>query len=219
MLVKILVFAICHCFLADESVLSLGDSYTIGEGVPEKGRWPVQLVEKLNEKGRKFTAPKIIAKTGWTTDELQSAIAETELAEQYDWVTLLIGVNNQYRGRDVEEYRRQFQALLQLAIEKAGNNPKRVIVLSIPDWGVTPFATKRGRDPSLIAKQIDQFNAVNHEEAKKAMVHYVDITPMTRDAANQPEKYLVEDELHPSTEMYEKWAKLAAEVILVEKKE
>ncbi|XZE19243.1 SGNH/GDSL hydrolase family protein [Pirellulaceae bacterium SH449] len=219
MILKVLIFAFCHCFVADESVLALGDSYTIGEGVPEKGRWPVQLVQKLNEKGRKFTAPKIVAKTGWTTDELQAAIAETELAEQYDWVTLLIGVNNQYRGRDVEEYRRQFQALLQVAIKKAGDNPRRVVVLSIPDWGVTPFATKRGRDPKLIAEQIDQFNSINHDESKKGMVHYVDITPMTREAANQPEKFLVADELHPSTEMYEKWAKLAAEVILLEKEE
>jgi lysophospholipase L1-like esterase len=202
------------CVMLDDSLLALGDSYTIGEGVDVDDRWPMQLAKRLNEKGKRVSTPKIIAKTGWTTDELQAGIAQQELAEKYEWVTLLIGVNNQYRERDLEEYRTQFRQLLELAIQKAGGNPQRVIVLSIPDWGVTPFAVKRNRDPALIAKQIDEFNQVNRDETKKQNANYVDITKLTRDAASNPTKYLVADELHPSAEMYQQWAELASRVIL-----
>ncbi|MDP1562832.1 MAG: SGNH/GDSL hydrolase family protein [Pirellulaceae bacterium] len=214
MLLKLLVLALVYCLASDETVLSLGDSYTIGEGVAADERWPVQMVKELNDRGETFATPQIIAKTGWTTDELQAGIKEQELAEKYDWVTLLIGVNNQYRQRDVDEYRQQFRELLKLAIEKADQNPQRVIVLSIPDWGVTPFATQRGRDPEVIAKQIDQFNQIAREETELLKAHYIDITKLTREAADQPEKYLVADQLHPSAEMYRQWAKLAADVIL-----
>lgn len=214
MFFKILVLLLVHCSAHDQTVLSLGDSYTIGEGVAENERWPVQMVEELRAQGRAIQMPQIIAKTGWTTDELHAEIKQTELAPRYDWATLLIGVNNQYRNRDLEEYRQQFRELLTLAIDKVEGNPKRVLVLSIPDWGVTPFATKRGRDPMLIAQQIDQFNQVNREESEKLGAHYIEITKLTRDAADQPEKYLVADQLHPSAEMYRQWAKLAADVIL-----
>ncbi|MBL8892155.1 MAG: SGNH/GDSL hydrolase family protein [Planctomycetaceae bacterium] len=217
MLLKFLALLLVYCTVQDETVLSLGDSYTIGEGVAENERWPVQMVDELRVQGRAIQSPQIIAKTGWTTDELQAEIQQTELAPRYDWATLLIGVNNQYRNRDLEEYRQQFRELLTLAIDKVAGNPKRVIVLSIPDWGVTPFATKRGRDPALIAQQIDQFNQVNREESEKLGAHYIEITKLTRDAADQPEKYLVADELHPSAEMYRQWAKLAAEVIATNK--
>lgn len=218
MLSILLVSAILQCVTLDDSVLALGDSYTIGEGVDVNHRWPVLMVKQLNERGKSFATPKIIAKTGWTTDELDAGIKQEELAEKYDWVTLLIGVNNQYRGREIDEYRTQFRQLLKLAIERAGNNPKRVIVLSIPDWGVTPFALKRNRDPAIIAKEIDQFNQVNREVTAELAAHYIDITKLTRDAANEPSKYLVADELHPSAEMYEQWAKLASHLILDQKK-
>jgi lysophospholipase L1-like esterase len=218
MLSILLVSAILQCVTLDDSVLALGDSYTIGEGVDVNHRWPVLMVKQLNDRGEAFATPKIIAKTGWTTDELDAGIKQEELAEKYDWVTLLIGVNNQYRGREIDEYRTQFRQLLKLAIERAGNNPKRVIVLSIPDWGVTPFALKRNRDPAIIAKEIDQFNQVNREVTAELAAHYIDITKLTRDAANEPSKYLVADELHPSVEMYKQWAKLASQLILDQKK-
>ena len=214
MILKFFVVAILQCITLDDSVLALGDSYTIGEGVEVNDRWPMQMVKQLNDRGESFVTPTIIAKTGWTTDELQAGIKEQELAEKYDWVTLLIGVNNQYRGRDIDEYRAQFHELLKLAIDKAGNNPKRVIVLSIPDWGVTPFAIKRNRDPKLIAKQIDQFNQVNREATEELKVNYIDITKLSRDAAENPSKFLVADELHPSAEMYKQWATLASQLIL-----
>jgi lysophospholipase L1-like esterase len=218
MLFILIASAILQCVTMDDSILALGDSYTIGEGVDVNDRWPVQLVKQLNDCKESFSAPEIIAKTGWTTDELEAGIKQQELAEKYDWVTLLIGVNNQYRGRDIDEYRNQFRRLLKFAIEKAGNNSKRVIVLSIPDWGVTPFATKRDRDPAIIAKQIDQFNQVNREVTEELAAHYIDITKLTRDAANAPSKFLVADELHPSAEMYKQWATLASQLILDQKK-
>lgn len=198
----------------ERTLLALGDSYTIGEGVAISERWPVQLVRTLNEQSGDWADPQIIAKTGWTTDELQTGIRAETLADSYDWVTLLIGVNNQYRGRELPEYRTQFRELLGLAITKAGGAPNRVIVVSIPDWGVTPFAVERGRDPALIAEQIDQFNAVNREETVAAGAHYIDITPLTRAVADQPETYLVADQLHPSGAMYSEWADRAAAIIL-----
>ena len=137
--------------------LALGDSYTIGESVAEHERWPNQLAEIV-----KTAKPQIIAKTGWTTDELSAAIDAADPQGRFDLVTLLIGVNNQYRGRDAEEYRRQFVGLLNRAIEFAGGKPDRVVVVSIPDWGVTPFAAKRDR--AVIAREIDRFNAINLAE-------------------------------------------------------
>ena len=133
------------------SYLALGDSYTIGEGVPDADRWPVQLATALRAEGIDLADPRIIATTGWTTDELASAIDVAEPVGRYDFVSLLIGVNNQYRGRSVAEYRGEFTALLKRAIGFAGGRPERVLVLSIPDWGVTPFAAaqiaqQRGRD-------------------------------------------------------------------------
>jgi lysophospholipase L1-like esterase len=214
MILELLALIFGCCLPTDETLLSLGDSYTIGEGVEVEQRWPVQLVKELAQQGKPFAAPQIIAKTGWTTDELQAGIQEYQLADRYDWVTLLIGVNNQYRQHDADEYRVQFRELLEFAIKKADQNPHRVIVLSIPDWGVTPFATQRGRDPATIAQQIDRFNQIAREETQRLKAHYIDITKLAREAAGQPEKFLVADQLHPSAEMYRQWAKLAADVIL-----
>jgi lysophospholipase L1-like esterase len=213
-LLQIFAMSLCSIPPSESTLLALGDSYTIGEGVAEEERWPEQLVHQLGAQHHPFASAKIIAKTGWTTDELHTGIQEYQLAESYDWVTLLIGVNNQYRGRDLGEYREQFRQLLELAVEKANHDPQRVIVLSIPDWGVTPFATKKGRDPQLIAEQIDQFNKVNREETELLQAHYIDITRLTRDAAAEPERFLVTDQLHPSAEMYRQWATRAAAVIV-----
>jgi lysophospholipase L1-like esterase len=182
--------------------LALGDSYTIGESVPEGERWPHQLAKRLETEGIE-TEVTIVAQTGWTTDELWQAIQAREIQPPYNLVSLLIGVNNQYRGRDIDEYREQFLFLLKKSIEYAGGASKRVIVLSIPDWGVTPFAS--GRDAKKIAKEIDEFNQVNREESEKAGVHYMDVTPVSRDAVTEP-TLIAGDGLHPSGKMYAMWA-------------
>jgi len=180
--------------------LALGDSYTIGESVTESDRYPVQLAHAL-----KMSEPVIIAKTGWTTDELNAAIDKADPHGPYDLVTLLIGVNNQYRGRSADEYRTQFAALLQRAIGFAGGKARNVVVISIPDWGVTPFA--KGRDRAKIAREIDQFNAINREETMRAGARYVDITPFSRTAANDA-TLVAGDGLHPSGKMYSEWTRL-----------
>jgi len=181
--------------------LALGDSYTIGEGVAAKDRWPVQLARLLGERGIAVADPAIIAKTGWTTDELAAAIPEQ--TGTYALVTLLIGVNNQYRGRDLEEYRTQFVSLLERAVTFAAGDPKRVVVLSIPDWGVTPFA--KDRDRARVAAEIDRFNAVNREETTRAGARWVDVTAISR---SDPQD-VVDDGLHPSPRAYAAWAHAA----------
>jgi lysophospholipase L1-like esterase len=190
--------------------LALGDSYTIGESVPEAERWPNQLAKLLQAKDIS-TDVSIIARTGWTTDELWDGIQAREIKPPYDLVTLLIGVNNQYREQDIEEYREQFVFLLDKAIEYADGNPKHVIVLSIPDWGVTPFA--KGRDIKKIALEINQFNSVNRVETEKAGTHYVDVTPASREVANDP-ALIASDGLHPSGRMYAEWARLVQRIVL-----
>jgi lysophospholipase L1-like esterase len=182
--------------------LALGDSYTIGQGVPEKDRYPVQLKDKLLKSDIALDSLLIIARTGWTTDELSRAIDAAETYPPYDLVTLLIGVNNQFRGRDPENYRNEFIMLLNSAIGFAGDNRGRVVVLSIPDWGVTPFAN--GRDRDKIAREIDLFNAINREESEKAGVAWLDVTEISRLAASRPE-LLAPDGLHPSGLMYGMW--------------
>ena len=145
----------------EKRMLALGDSYTIGESVQENDRWPMQLVDMLREAGNNFEKPEIIAKTGWTTDELIAAINEANPQGPFDLVSLLIGVNNQYRGNSLLTYREEFEFLLRKAIDFAGGDIKKVIVVSIPDWGVTPFA--EGRDRKKIAQEIDDFNDANKE--------------------------------------------------------
>lgn len=184
--------------------LALGDSYTIGELVNEADRFPVQAARMLGEQGISVSDPRIIARTGWTTDELADAIADAHVTETYDLVTLLIGVNNQYRGRTVANYRPEFKALLEQAIGFAGGNASHVVVLSIPDWGVTPFAADRDREK--IAREIDAYNAANKEITAALGAHYVDITPSTRKAATD-KSLVAEDGLHPSGKEYGEWAK------------
>lgn len=193
------------------SYLALGDSYTIGESVPVYDSFPYQTVQILRRAGRNFYAAEIVAKTGWTTDELFDNITHTKLQSPYDFVSLLIGVNNQYRGRQVEEYKTQFTELLQQAIAFAGNKASRVIVLSIPDWGATPFAA--GRDTNKIAAEIDAYNAANKAISAKFKVHYIDITPGTREAATD-ESLVAADKLHPSAKEYARWALRLAGVIM-----
>ncbi len=185
--------------------LALGDSYTIGESVQESDRWPVQLAAALRRRNIAVDDPLIIARTGWTTDELNAGIDQAQPQGTFDLVTLLIGVNNQYRGRSAEEYRTEFTNLLQRAIAFAGGDASRVVVVSIPDWGVMPFA--EGRDREKIARAIDAFNAVNWEEAVRAKVHYVDVTPISREAGRRPE-LVADDGLHPSALQYRLWVDL-----------
>jgi lysophospholipase L1-like esterase len=182
--------------------LALGDSYTIGEMVAERDRWPIQLAGLLENDG--LTAEvTIIARTGWTVDELWQGIQANPPEGTYDMVSLLIGVNDQYRGYPVDGYREDFRFMLGKAIEYAGGDPKRVIVLSIPDWGFTPFAADRDTEP--ISRQIDEFNAVNLEETKSAGAHYVDVTVISRMAMDDFE-LIAADRLHPSGKMYRMWA-------------
>ena len=185
--------------------LALGDSYTIGESVDEDERWSNQLADFLKAGGIPSELT-MIAKTGWTTNELWDGMQARQIDPPYDLVSLLIGVNNQYRGYDIDEYREQFVFLLNKAIECAGGDPKHVVVLSIPDWGVTPFA--HGHDIEQIAKDIDAFNAVNREETEKASAQYVDVTLVSREAVKDP-SLIASDGLHPSGKMYTEWAKLA----------
>jgi len=185
--------------------LALGDSYTIGEGVPVYESFPYQVVQLLRKNGLMFQAPEIIAKTGWTTDELLSTLSTTRLLPSYDFVSLLIGVNNQYRGRSLDEYRQQFETLLKKAVRLSANNPSRVIVLSIPDWGVTPYAAQRDRDK--IAEEIDDFNLINKSIVLQHQTHYIDITPGSKEAATNS-SLIAADGLHPSATEYTRWAKL-----------
>ena len=191
--------------LPDSSVLSylaLGDSYTIGESVPQAGSYPYQLAAQMGHENHPVNEPKIIAATGWTTDNLISAIAAAGIdGKKYDIVTLLIGVNDQYQGRSQDNYKINFQQLLNTAITFAGGNKKHVYVISIPDYGVTPFAN--GND-SVIGPQIDQFNAINKDISTKAGVNYIDITPISRQAATDL-SLVAGDGLHPSGKMYTLW--------------
>lgn len=183
------------------SYLALGDSYTIGEGVAEPDRWPVVLAEQLQAHGVDLTPPRIVARTGWTTDELLEAIRAEGIAGRHDLVTLLAGVNDQYRGYGVDRYRESFRALFDMALGFA-KLPGRLIVLSIPDWGVTPFA--EGRDRVAIGTEIDSFNRVARSMAAAAGSRFVDVTPISRLAATEP-TLLAGDALHPSATMYRQW--------------
>jgi len=181
--------------------LALGDSYTIGESVAATNRWPNQLAKALEVEGIQ-TDLTVIARTGWTVDELWQGIQADPPDGTYDLVTLLIGVNDQYRGYPADGYREDFRFLLAKAIEYAAGNPDKVVVLSIPDWGFTPFAATRDTEP--ISQQIDEFNAINLEETKSSGAHYVDVTEISRMAMDDLE-LITGDRLHPSGKMYAMW--------------
>lgn len=204
----LLCVAPAHAQRASEGAmryLALGDSYTIGEGVDSAGRWPVQLARALRARKLDVADPEIIARTGWTTDELVAGIKAAAPRGPYALVSLLIGVNNQYRGRDAEQYRAEFKALLAQAVEFAGGKASRVVVLSIPDWGVTPFAT--GRDRAKIGAEIDHFNAIARDESLATGAHWVDVTPASREVHTG--WVGAKDGLHPTAAQYARWAALA----------
>ena len=187
------------------SYLALGDSYTIGEGVPAEQNFPHQLAALMRKQGVEVKGPDIVAKTGWTTDELMTAINGAKLLPRYDYVTLLIGVNNQYRGRSLDEYTLQFEMLLMKAIRFAGGDTSHVIVVSIPDWGATPFAKEKGVDRAKVTEEINAFNKENNRIAYQYKVKYVNITAGTREALVDPE-LLTDDKLHYSGVEYQRWA-------------
>lgn len=180
--------------------LALGDSYTIGESVRYDERYPVQLAERLRQKGVRIAEPTIIARTGWTTRQLKEAIATAELQQKYELVSLLIGVNNQYQGINMEVYKTEFLELLKKAIELAGGDRRRVFVMSIPDYAYTPF----GRNSATISPQIDAYNAINLSITTSYGIQYFDITPISRKGLEQP-NLVASDGLHPSGKMYQQW--------------
>ncbi|PYT12807.1 MAG: lysophospholipase [Acidobacteria bacterium] len=188
--------------------LALGDSYTCGEQVSAGESWPVQLAALLRRHGAAVADPQIVARTGWTTSELSAGLDQAAPSGRFDLVSLLIGVNDQYRSGEVEAYRLGFRALLRRAVSYAGGDPGRVVVLSIPDWGATPFA--EGRDRAKIAAEIDRFNAINRAETEQAGARYADITPVSRATRGPgPESNVAPDGLHPSAGMHAAWARLA----------
>jgi lysophospholipase L1-like esterase len=193
------------------SYLALGDSYTIGEGVEESARWPVRLARALREEGIALAEPRTIATTGWTTDELAAAMDAAEPLGEWDFASLLVGVNDQYRGRDVDDYVGAFATLLQRTAALAGGRADRVLVLSIPDWGVTPFARDSGRDRARIAAELDAYNEAAKEICASLGVAFVDITGISRDQGDCP-GMLAGDGLHPSAAMYARWAGAALPV-------
>jgi len=188
----------------NRSYLALGDSYTIGESVSQQQSFPYQLVNKLNLKGKNFSAPTIIARTGWTTADLQQGITSAKLTKKYDFVTLCIGVNNQFQNLSKTTYRTQFRNLLATAIKFADGQKKHVSVISIPDWGLTPYGKKSGRDQQRISKDINAFNAINKEETLAQGASYTNITPASRKVATD-NSLVASDGLHPSGKMYASW--------------
>jgi lysophospholipase L1-like esterase len=190
--------------------LALGDSYTIGEAVPLDESVPYQTVQVLRNNGLHIHAPEIVARTGWTTLELAEHILHTKFNEGYDFVTLLIGVNNQYRGLSIDDYKNDFEFLLKKALHFADDKNNHVIVLSIPDWSVTPFAKEH--DAQKISEEIDAFNNINSVIASQYKVHYINITDSMRESAND-ESLITKDGLHPSGKEYTNWAEQIAAFI------
>jgi lysophospholipase L1-like esterase len=190
-------------------VLALGDSYTIGEGVAASERWPVQLAAALRASGTPVDEPTILARTGWTTTELLGAIeaAGEALGSGFDLVTLLIGVNDQYRNHGVTVFGSGLESVLERAMGFGGRDPRRVIVISIPDWGVTPFAASDRRGAVAIEREIEAFNRIIRDAARSRGASFVDVTPDSRRAADDP-SLLAPDRLHPSGKMYAAWVQL-----------
>lgn len=183
--------------------LFLGDSYTAGTAVPEADRWPVRLTALMNESGRNAEFPRIIAGNGWTTGDLLNALDADDPAPGYDYAFLLIGVNNQFHGRPLPEFEKEFEVLVDRAIRYVRDDSDRVVVLSIPDYSVTPFATDR--NPAKIASEIEQFNEACERIATRRKLRFLDLVEISRQAASN-EALLVEDGLHPSGEMYRLWS-------------
>lgn len=181
--------------------LALGDSYTIGESVNENERWPVQLAQALTKSGTPVDKPKIIAVTGWRTDNLKNGINIAQLKDEYDMVSLLIGVNNQYQGKSIDEYVIAFEDLLKTAIQLAGEKRHRVFVVSIPDYGFTPFGKPK---QEKITKELDEYNAINKRITESYGVMYFNITDISRKGLDDPQ-LVAADGLHPSGKQYTLW--------------
>ncbi|MDF9797185.1 lysophospholipase L1-like esterase [Catalinimonas alkaloidigena] len=179
------------------SYLALGDSYSFGEGVRENERWPTQLAQKLD-----WQTPQIIATTGWTTSELIDGISISELDTSYDWISLLIGVNNQYRGQSIKSYQSDLEILANIMLPLVRHKSQQVFVISIPDYGITPFA--RDKNPQRISQELSQYNQINKNFAFQHGFQYCDITQLSL-KAKQNKDYLVDDQLHPSGSMYKIW--------------
>lgn len=197
------------------TLLCLGDSYTIGEAVLLQQSFPYQTVQLLRREGFDFAAPEIVAKTGWTTEELQEAMAGYRFSEKYDFVTLLIGVNNQYRHLELLLYQQQFEALLNKSIELAGGKKDHVFVLSIPDYSVTPFAVDK--NPELVHKEIDEYNKLNKAICIQYKLPFLDNTERVREM-QITDHLIAEDGLHPSGNEYERWAQKLADNIAAQLK-
>lgn len=199
------LMALTGCASMDRTqrYLALGDSYTIGEGVAAGDRWPMQLAALLRADGLPVDDPRLVARTGWTVAELDAAMDAEALDPPYDLVTLLIGVNDQYRRGSTEDYRLQLRAMLERAVRLADAQPRRVLLVSIPDWGVTAFAQKDARGAAAIGAEIDAFNQVAREEARRAGLVFIDITDVSRATAHRAQ--LVDDGLHPSGAQYRAW--------------
>jgi lysophospholipase L1-like esterase len=184
--------------------LALGDSYTIGESVAEDQRWPVLLVKELNARGKNFGKPQIIATTGWRTDDLKNAILNANPGKDFDMVSVLIGVNNQYQGKSVESYAPEFEELLDMAMEFAGGDKSKVFVVSIPDYGFTPFGKEK---QEKITKELNDYNRVNKKISEEKGIKYFNITDVSRKGFEDP-ALVASDGLHPSGKMYGEWVKI-----------
>lgn len=190
--------------MAQTKYLALGDSYTIGESVAENERWPVQLAEALRKKGRAVEGPRIIATTGWRTDNLKNAINIAQLKDEYGLVSLLIGVNNQYQGKPIEQFTSEFEDLLKTAIKLAGGKKENVFVVSIPDYGYTPFGKPK---QEKISKELDEYNKISRTITEKYGVKYFYITDISRKGLEDA-ALVAADGLHPSGKMYTQWVEL-----------
>ena len=191
--------------------LALGDSYTIGEGCPLFENFPYQAVQLLRNHGKEFNAPEIVAKTGWTTFELAEQVNKTKFSDSYNIVSLLIGVNNQYQGLSTSQFTLEFEELLKKAIDKAGKNKQHVFVLSIPDWGLTPFGITK--NDMSISEEIYFYNNIVRKIALLHGTNYVDITSESPETSEDL-SYLAADSLHPSGKAYSRWAKLLTDKVL-----
>ncbi len=197
----------------DKTMLCLGDSYTIGQSVKTEERFPEQTIALLQQKKIKIAKPEIVAKTGWTSKDLINAIHQKSLNNDFDCVTLLIGVNDQFRGIDTAVYRKNFETLLKTAISCAGKRNDYVFVMSIPDYGVTPFALSGSKTPKEIGSEIDQFNSIARSITLKYQVQFIDINPSSKKAKDDP-SLLSFDKLHPSGKMYGIWAEMLEDAII-----
>ena len=208
LLAILIIFLFCYDYTADQTrdtftYLALGDSYTIGESVPESERWPVQLVNEINIKSTQLNAPNIIAKTGWRTDDLLNAMDKEPADKKYDIVSVLIGINNQFQGKSISQYKTDLRILFKKAISLCKKGEKGVFALSIPDYGVTPF----GKDQKeRIQKEIDKWNLVYKNISKEFNISFYNITEISRQAEHEPD-LIASDKLHPNGKMYLLWVK------------